>query len=299
MISKGLGIAVVFIWLCSNSWAQELKPVGKFQQDSVKIGMSIPYSLSLKYPKSMDVVFPDSLHDYSPFEYESRTYFPTKSDSIFSYDSAVYYISTFEIDNVQFLSLPVLVRNKRDSVTIFPEPDSVILIQLIQQLPDSVQLIENTSFLNTPLQFNYPYYIIGLIIIGVSALVALLIFGGTIRRKLLLRRLNKKYLKFIEEFDQMMEQLSNDNSNKAKEGLLIFWKSYLEKLEKKPYTKLTSKELVQLHNENEELKFALQNIDKAIYGNISNSLIDGSFAKLKAIATKKYHEKVNELNSNG
>lgn len=299
MFKKGLGIAVVCIWLSASTWAQEIKPVAGFQQDSVKIGMNIPYALSVKYPISMDVIFPDSLHDYSPFEYESRTYFSTKSDSIYSYDSAIYYLSTFEIDSIQYLSLPILLRDKGDSSRIFPAKDSVILIQLIEQLPDSVQMIENTAFLNTPTQFNYPYYIIALIILGITALIVLLVFGKAIRRKFLLKRMSRQYQKFITQYDNLVFKLQADSSIKAKEGLVIFWKKYLEKIERKPYTKLTTKELVKINKEDEALKTALQNIDRAIYGNISDITVENSFATLKTTASNKYQGKVTEIKTNG
>lgn len=301
VFKKGLGIAVVCIWLSASTstWAQEIKPVAGFQQDSVKIGMSIPYTLSVKYPISMDVVFPDSLHDYSPFEYDSRTYYTTKSDSIYSYDSVVYYLSTFEIDSIQYLSLPILLRNKRDSSRIFPDKDSVILIHLIEQLPDSIQMIENIAYLNTPTQFNYPYYIIALIILGIVALTVLLVFGKVIRRKFLLKRMNRQYQKFITQYDKLIFKLQSDSSIKAKEDLVIFWKKYLEKIERKPYTKLTTKELVKINKEDEALKTALQNIDRAIYGNISDITVEDSFVTLKTTASNKYQGKVTEIKTNG
>ena len=40
--------------------AQEIEPDGYFLQDSTQIGEEILYSLYVKYPKDLEVLFPDS-----------------------------------------------------------------------------------------------------------------------------------------------------------------------------------------------------------------------------------------------
>jgi hypothetical protein len=110
---------------------------GTFLKDSVKVGEYIPYSLSITYPAQWQVVFPDSLYDYSPFEFEDKIYFPTQTTDSLSTDSAVYYLSTFELDEIQQLKLGVRVKRGRlDFEEIFTSEDQITLIPLVVQMPD-------------------------------------------------------------------------------------------------------------------------------------------------------------------
>ena len=100
-------LSIIALFLAGQAtMGQVLMPEGSFNKDSLKIGENLEYTLSIKYPKNSDVVFPDSLFDFAPFEFTSKVSFPTRSDSIFSFDSAIYSLTTFEIDSLQILRLP-------------------------------------------------------------------------------------------------------------------------------------------------------------------------------------------------
>jgi len=100
----------VLLWFASiNSISQEVKPKGVFLVDSAKIGEQIPYSLSIRYPKQMEFLFPDSNYNFFPFEFNSKNFFITRTDSLVSVDSAIFYLSTFEVEPVQKLFLPVFM----------------------------------------------------------------------------------------------------------------------------------------------------------------------------------------------
>jgi hypothetical protein len=43
-------------------------PRGKFLEDSIRIGEPVRFILSFKYPMDFEVIFPDFLYDFSPFE---------------------------------------------------------------------------------------------------------------------------------------------------------------------------------------------------------------------------------------
>ena len=107
---------VLFILNVHFATAQTVEPKGVFLQDSTKIGEEVQFALSVKYDRSLDILLPDSLYRFGTFEYNSREYFPTKTDSTFSYDSVVYHLSTFEIDSVQYLQLPVFTIHDQDSL---------------------------------------------------------------------------------------------------------------------------------------------------------------------------------------
>lgn len=268
--------------------AQDIKPTGYFLKDSVKIGELVPYSLSYKDKKNRPVIFPDSLYDFSPFELLDKSYFDTHSDSINSIDSAVYYLATFEIDTVQSLSLPVFVFTGNDSIPIFSEKDSIILNQVVTQMPDSVSLSETRAFQPVSRQFNYPYWIIALVLLGIIALVVGVIWGKEIAKRIKLYRLMKKLEKFKLEFDLEIENISSDTEKTKIESLLKFWKSYMESLEQIPYTKLTTKEINQIQN-NSSLEETLKSIDRNIYSTLAVTTLQNDFEFLKDYSVDRYN----------
>lgn len=288
MIRRVSAFLILFFGLMTFVAAQDIKPTGYFLKDSVKIGELVAYSLSYKDKKNRPVIFPDSLYDFSPFELLDKSYFDTHSDSINSIDSAVYYLATFEIDTVQSLSLPVFVFTGNDSIPIFSEKDSIILNQVVTQMPDSVNLSETRAFQPVSRQFNYPYWIIALILLSVIALVVAIIWGKEIAKRIKLYRLMKKLEKFKVEFDQEIENISSETEKTKIESLLKFWKSYMESLEQIPYTKLTTKEINQIQN-NSSLEETLKSIDRNIYSTLAVTTLQNDFEFLKDYSVDRYN----------
>ena len=288
MIRRFFAFLILWLSFTAVAQAQEVKPYGYFLEDSVKIGESVPYSLSYKDKKNRTVIFPDSLYDFSPFELLDKAYFVTESDSISSIDSAVYYLATFEIDSVQRLGLPVFVFTGADSLPIYSEKDSIILDQVVTQIPDSVNLAETNAFLPVSRQFNYPYWIIGLVILGILSLIVAIIWGNEIRKRIKLYRLRKKLEKFKEEFDKEVEGINADTERSKIESLLKYWKTYMETLEPIPYTKLTTKEIIAVQ-QNSSLEETLKSIDRNIYSRIAVSALQNDFEYLKDYSIDRYH----------
>lgn len=286
----------IFFLLVSGMAMGQLQPNGQFMKDTVKIGEPIAYSLSLKYPRGLDVVFPDSLYDFSPYELTNKEYFPTRSNDSVSYDSAVYYLMTFEIDTVQTLALPVFILSSSDSTPVYATTDTVILQQLVKEIPDSVNaeaapLIENTSYINVETQFNYPYLIIGVAILLAALTVVYILFGKSIRRYFRARKLTKDYYQFDGRYSQL---LSREATQKNAEKLLLTWKRYLEKLESHPFTKFTTKEILKL-SETQPIENELKDIDRLIYGPSGAFKAEDSFIKIKEFAHNRFERKLEEV----
>jgi len=283
-------ILVILFWVTSLPlFGQEVIPHGHFHKDSVKIGEALPYSLWIKYPKNKDVAFPDSLFDFSPFELEKRDYFTTKSDSLESLDSVVYYFTTFEIDTVQYLTLPVYLINEYDSTILYTTTDSIILDQVVTTLPDSVAVLVNTDFQKVPLAFNYPYFTIGVIIFLVIALVIFLVFGKRIRQTFKIYRLTKKHKKYISSLNNLLADQPIEV-----EHTLSVWKKYMEKLKAKPYTKLTSKEIINL-TQSSELAEQLKIIDRFIYGNSTDTDTKSAFEFLLNFSVEEFNDRIKKI----
>jgi hypothetical protein len=275
--------------------AQEIAPKGKFLSDSVRIGEPVAYSLVLKYPRSMQIIFPDSNYNYFPFELIEKKISNTKSDSIYSYDSTTYLLSTFELDLVQHLALPVFVISEFDSIPIQAETDSIFLKELVPLASDTLALMENTVYREVELEINYPYILIGLAIAVAIFVSIYLIFGKKIEEKIRLYKLRKSHKRFKEKYARLLEELKRDNLSYPEE-ILITWKEYMEELEKQPYTKQTSKEIV-LNSDNEVLKNSLKSIDRSIYGNIRDQHLIQSFENLSEYSEARFINKVQEVNN--
>jgi hypothetical protein len=286
----------ILVLFSLSSSAQEVVTKGYFLEDSIKIGISTPYVLIAKYPVSKDVVFPDSLFDFTPFELGEKIYFPTKSDATYSYDSAVYYLITFEIDSVQYYQMPSYVITGRDSLEVRADRDSIFLTQLVTEIPDSVAaeampLIENTTFKTVRLAFNYPYLIAGLSILIVVILLIIIFFGKSIRTWFILKKLNKKHLQFLAKFDQMLSVGIKQTG--YYEHVLLLWKKYLEDLEGQPYTKMTTKELAKIEHI-ETIAPLLKDVDRAIYGK-QNGIESNAMDQLKTYSQQRFDEKIKEV----
>lgn len=290
---KLIAVSILCV-LSSNLYSQVFSPESKFSKDSVKIGEEVAYSLSIRYPKFIDVVFPDSLYDFKPFELNYKESYPTNSDSLFSFDSAVYFLSTFSVDSFQSLDLPVFMVTDGDSVVILAGPDSIKLIQVVKSIPDSISMMENTAFSNVALSFNYPYLIVGLTILFLVLVILYFTFGKSIQKKVLLYRLRRIHKRFIEPFVKSIQDLEPADDYLKLERLLTTWKEYMERLNKKPYTKLTSKEINVILSD-KELAKALQKIDVAIYGSISDFSITNSFDYLRRISEDTFVHRVQEI----
>ena len=298
MLSRISFLILSGILFCIHAPAQEIVVRGRFLVDSLKIGEQIPYSLSVHYPSSQTVVFPDSTFSFAPFEIGKKKYFQTQTRNQISHDSAVYFLSTFEIDSLQSLSLPVFVIHRKDCTAIFAKPDTVYLKQLVGTIPESVAakdlpLKTNADYLTVKWLLNYPM----LLLIGGILIVALIIiwivFGKRIRRYFKLRRLSRNHSAFLSRFAEHLEKLERESSSALAESTLVLWKKYMEGLAGRPYTKLTTKEILQLASD-ENLGKALHQIDRVVYARdrvSSGKIFDG----LRTFSQTQFLKKTEEV----
>jgi len=286
-VLKGLFV-LGFIFSFGFAFAQQLEPEGKFLSDSVKVGERFAYTLSVKYPAELNVLFPDSTYLYAPFDLEEKVSFPTLTTGEVSVDSAVYYFSTFEIDSIQQISLPVYLLTPEDSTAFYAENDSVILEHVVTQIPDSLALIDNTIYRPVRYQFNYPYLLVGLGIFVLLLILVMIFFGKQIRQRYVSYKISKRHRRFLKGFEEMASESKNP------EPVLLFWKEYMESLDSIPYTKMTSKEIVKAIN-GESIKEPLKSIDRAIYAQIEQSHLEPTWQDLLLFSNVRYEERLNKL----
>jgi hypothetical protein len=280
---------MLLIFISTGASAWQVTPKGKFLSDSTRIGVELLYSLSVTYPLESDIVFPDSLYDFSPFELNQKDYFFTKSDNFFSFDSAVYNLSTFEIDTFQMLALPIWVIGNGDSIAYFPAPDTVILNHIVTQMPDSLALIDNTIYKEVNYAFNYPYFLISIGIASIVIFVIIYFYGKSIRRAYYLYKMKRSHERFVKAFNTTI------HSNKHNwEKSLLEWKKYMEQLDEGPYTRLTTREITR-KTKDKLLLNALKGIDRVIYGNYERDTGKQYFEDLIHFARNAYANRVKQI----
>ena len=293
MVKKTL-VGILFLFSFSLAIAQEVVTDGYFHEDSLKIGEVVNFTLYAKYPKEMEIIFPDSTYEYLPFEYYNKDYFTTRIDSIFAYDSVVYSLASFEIDSIQYLQLPIFVLEGKDSTAIYTYRDSIYLKELVIQMPDSLAFKDNTVFQKVNLAFNYPYLVIGLTVLLIILIIVFAVFGKTIKNKIKAYRLRKAYEKFSLEFERGINKIKKEANATLIEEVLIVWKQYMEKLEDKPFTKYTTKEIGKAGYGN-NLQQVLKNIDGSIYGKVNDNTMYKNFEALEDFTLEKYQQKLKEF----
>jgi hypothetical protein len=272
-------------------------PKGKFLSDSVKVGLPVQYALSYRHKATADIFFPDSSYNFTPFELVKREYFNTITDENGSLDSVVYTLISFEVSPVQELSLPVYVLSKRDCTRVFAPMDFVILNSIIKPdvSIDTLSLKKDTRLIPIARQVNFP--LIFLVIIGLLLMVGMVFwfFGKPIRRQIKLFNFKRRY----DDFRKLFQRLSRgtDDAKKRLENIekaVVLWKKYIERIEDKPFTTFTTKEILDNLKDN-RLSDALREIDATVYGGVYSSKTIASLQILQELAEGLYRERRLEL----
>ncbi len=279
------------------SFGQDIQLKGKFLKDSTKIGLPIGFSVSAEYPIEIDLVFPDSTGNYFPYEFHEKLWFPSIYENGIVKDSAVYYLTSFEVDSIQKFSLGIYRLSDGDSSVLMVPEDSFALIHTVRSSPDSLGAIflqEDTQYYRVPKPINYPFVIAGLFSVILIVVVIWLLFGKKIIKYLKIRRMKRANEKFREIYDSLLAQLNEDRLPTMSESLLIHWKEYMEELESVPYRKLTTKELSQL-DPDERMIRTLRTIDKAIYSSAELHEVKSNLSILEELCQERYEQKLEEV----
>jgi hypothetical protein len=277
--------------------AQTVNVRSGFLSDSIKIGETTAFYLAAHYGDSLNILFPDSTFQFSTFEFDHKTYFSTSTKNNISVDSAVYFLSTFEVDREQSLQLPVFVLQPRDCTVVQSALDTILITQMVAEVPDSLSadqlpLKMNTAYQKVFHQFNYWILIIVIAAILVIAIIVWIFFGKRISRYFKARRLQRKHHDFLKNYGSIIQELQTGFSVNNAERALAFWKRYMEVLEPYPFTKLTTRETFTL-TKDEALASNLKQIDRAIYADQPTVLTP--FEQLGAFADQRFMKKLQEV----
>ncbi|MDJ1484692.1 hypothetical protein QNI16_29605 [Cytophagaceae bacterium YF14B1] len=289
-------VIIILFQLFSPCLAQELKPHGKFLVDSAKIGLPIRYTLSFRHPAEMQVIFPDSGYNFSPFEWDHKDYFPTRTDAKGSIDSVVYTFTTFNIAPIQKLQLPVYIVQQKDCTTVYATIDSVVVQQLLGQPSRFLSPKTNVEYIPVPQTLDYRLILVIFLASGFLLLLLYLLFGRQIKRQYRLYRLWREHRSFVSHYEKLRRKVRQQKETSAVEMTVVLWKQYMELLHNKPYSSYTTKEITEIIS-NSKLSDSLQIADRAIYGNSMPEEIYGALRNLQTTAEAFYKRKRIEVAS--
>lgn len=283
-------------WLATSALASQgaPPPVGRFSRAAVAVGQPLDYELSYLHDPAQEVVFPDSLADFGSFEYVGRSWLPTRTSGGQSLDRAVYHLRTFSLAAVQRLQLPVLVlRGAQDTLRLLPAPVQVQLRRVAPVLAAGAPPTLRPDFREEPLApaFNYPFWLAGLAGALGLASAGLGLFGRRWRGRYSLYKRRKNHVYFLAQFARHAERFALSRSAPVVERAVVLWKNYLSSLENNNLTSLTTKELVEHFDNDEDVRRALRATDRVVYGNLLSEdarEVDAAFQRLLTFAERQY-----------
>lgn len=284
----------------SSTFAQPVKPKGKFLTDSIEVGKPFLYALSFDHAPNQEVFFPDSAFNYAPFEILSRKSFTssTKANGTSTLDSAIYQLVTFNVTKAQVLSVPVFVYSRRDCTAVFTVPDTIFLkSKNLISLADNESLKPETTLAALRREFNFSM-LLGYIGLAIGVIGAInWVFGKDINKQWRLIKLQRRHLEYLRSFNRLLRNAREKNNIKDAESAIIVWKNYLERLERKPFATYTTREIMD-NMPDDSLAEALKNMDGIIYGQVKSNNMHVFLEELKTGATRLYRAKRRQILDN-
>ena len=273
--------------------SQDLEVEGYFMQDSAKLGERVAYVLKAKSKPGVNIVFPDSTHNFSPFVLLEKKSFISSTQEDVTIDSVVYYVSNFSLDPVATLSLPVYEVFRFDSLEHKPLEAGLALKLTIDPLPEELGFKDNNVYQPIPTEFNIVVLMIVLGVIVVLAIVVLVIFGKKIKKQWENWREKQKYKRFVKRWNAAETAFATSPDMAQADELLGLWKTYMEHLNDKPFREWTTTEISEFLDNKEIIK-DFRAIEMVIYAGKEGKDITETCNNLKDICTDSFKKKITE-----
>jgi hypothetical protein len=100
--------------------------------------------------------------------------------------------------------------------------------------------------------------------------------------------------RFIKDFDEQIQQFTHNKKSTDLEKCITLWKSYLTRLEAKPYTTLTTTELKDMQDM-EDVITPLRNLDRFLYGGLRQNETIESLNALRRFSNRRFLKKKKEV----
>lgn len=270
---------------------------GRFLTDSIVIGRPFHYSLAYRHPSHTDILFPDTATSFRPYRVQKVDVFSTQTTGTdagaTSLDSAVYTLVSFETDSTQLLRVPIRVLNNTDCTAHWTQTDTIFLHSKLVPAqpglaqPSSFTLAAETELAPLSQQFNYEALLTGLLVLGTGVALVYGLLGRAIQRQWQLRRLDRQHRRFLRDYNQLNQRIDSFTAAETANEAVVMWKMYLEQLERRTYSALTTPELAERINDN-RVTDALREADRMIYGGAFSTQSQVALLVLRDVATQTY-----------
>ena len=291
-MGKILALAFIFVFT-GFSIAQEVEVNGYFTQDSAKLGERVGFVLKARYPEGSQLVFPDSTFDYSPFVLLEKKTFISHTESGYTQDSAVYYLSNFSLDPSVYLTLPVYELSRYDSLVYYSDEAELKLKLMLDSIPEQPVFKENNVY--QPLEKSFNWLLAALITGAVFILlgVIFLLFAKRIKEFFKAKREKLRWMQFERKWKKLTALLDQTPAIELADEVIGLWKGYLESITDLPFQEWTSSEIAEQLQDPQILK-ALRSIDMIIYAGKEAKTTEATDYLLQ-IAKSSYQNRLNQL----
>jgi len=289
----GIALFVLSFFIgTSFGFAQEdLKPIARFSKDSAKVGEPIKLSLSVNYRSSIRILFPDTNFQFSSFEIQKKEFYPTRTKGEISRDCVEYELTTFNLDSIQSLKLPVFQFSGNDSTGWYSNEASLKILQKFKgNLPEKPVFEQDLSLIQVAKRINYPYILIGMTVVLILILLVNFFFDRPIQKFIYLFLEKRRHNAYLKLYDKNYKQLESTLSIENVESLLVNWRRYIQKVDSQPYTSFTSIEIFKVLPD-KALRDVLQDVDRWIYGGIDMRDWRFNMDYVKQVAVQLYIKK--------
>lgn len=264
-------------------------------KDSVLLGEPFMYTIAISYPPKYEIALPDSQDIPAPIEWIGKNYYNTVCQDNLCKDSIQYFLRTFNTDSILIPNIPVYIfsGNRRDTLFIHPALKEVV----IKKLRNSDLVFnwqEDATYKELAPSVNYWYY--GAIAIGILlfSIALLVLVGPIIIRRIKLFNMGLNHQRYVKDFDDQIQEFIQNKKATDLEKCITIWKSYLTRLESKPYTTLTTTELKDMQDM-EDVITPLRNLDRFLYGGLRQNETMESLNALKRFSNKRFLKKKKEI----
>lgn len=273
--------------------AQDVVVEGYFTQDSAKLGERVTYVLKATYPSQLNILFPDSLHNYGSMEFLEKQTFRSYSQDTVTVDSAVYFLSNFSLDPVKNYRLPVYEILRYDSIAHMPADATLALKLIIDNMPDALAFQQTNAYQKVLQAFNYPVLIISIIAFVTLVAVALYFFGGKIKSWWLVHLEKQRRKRFLDRWEKAKQTFLDKKSVETADELLGIWRGYMETITGEPFREWTSTEIASYFQQPELIR-DLREIEVVIYANRVTEGIYVACDRLTGLSEEAYQSKIKQ-----
>ena len=289
---------VLLLLLPFSSRAQfaEIDVKAYINKDTIVLGEPFMYTISITYPPKYEIALPDSQDIPQPLEWIGKTYFNTVCKDSLCKDSIQYFLRTFNTDSILIPNIPVYIfsGNRHDTLFIHPALKEVIIKKLEKAGAGEFNWQEDADYKELAPSINYWYYGAIAFVALLVSIILLLLVGPIVLRRIKLFNMGLNHQRYVKDFDEQIQEFTQNKKATDLEKCITIWKSYLTRLESKPYTTLTTTELKDMADM-EDVITPLRNLDRFLYGGLRQNETIESLNALKRFSNRRFLRKKKEV----